>query len=97
MLLFYQPDLKETPLIINKSDGAANYTTTDLATVQYRGGDWKDSLTSLERLKDREGGLDEIVNISRYGDERGGLDELQSLATAAEAINASVWGIRRLR
>jgi tetratricopeptide (TPR) repeat protein len=29
-----------------------------LATVQYRNGDWQDSLASLEKLKTREGGFD---------------------------------------
>lgn len=35
------PELKEQPAIIQKSDGAANYTTTDLATLQYRLGQWQ--------------------------------------------------------
>jgi uncharacterized protein HemY len=34
-----------------------NYWST-LATVQYRNGDWRDSLASLERVKAIEGGLD---------------------------------------
>jgi tetratricopeptide (TPR) repeat protein len=29
-----------------------------LATAQYRNGDWRDSLASLEKLKAREGGFD---------------------------------------
>lgn len=35
------PELKEQPAIIQKSDGGANYTTTDLATVEYRIETWK--------------------------------------------------------
>jgi arginyl-tRNA synthetase len=35
------PELKEQPAIIQKSDGAANYTTTDLATLDYRIETWK--------------------------------------------------------
>ena len=35
------PALKEEPAIIQKSDGAANYTTTDLATLEYRIETWK--------------------------------------------------------
>ncbi|MEJ5237324.1 MAG: arginine--tRNA ligase [Limisphaera sp.] len=34
------PDLKDTPLIIQKSDGAFNYATTDLATLAYRIETW---------------------------------------------------------
>lgn len=36
------PELKETPAIVQKSDGGFNYTTTDLATLQFRleGGAW---------------------------------------------------------
>ncbi|MCS7089544.1 MAG: arginine--tRNA ligase [Verrucomicrobiota bacterium] len=34
------PDLKDTPLIIQKSDGAFNYATTDLATLLYRIETW---------------------------------------------------------
>jgi len=30
------PELKDHPAIIQKSDGAANYTTTDLATLEHR-------------------------------------------------------------
>src|SRR6185436_1900789 len=35
------PELKEKPAIIEKSDGGANYTTTDLATLEYRIETWK--------------------------------------------------------
>ena len=35
------PEWKEQPAIIQKSDGAANYTTTDLATLEYRVTTWK--------------------------------------------------------
>jgi arginyl-tRNA synthetase len=37
-----QPDLKEHPAMVQKSDGGFNYTTTDLATLQFRdeGGTW---------------------------------------------------------
>jgi arginyl-tRNA synthetase len=35
------PELKEQPAIIEKSDGGANYTTTDLATLEYRLETWK--------------------------------------------------------
>ncbi len=35
------PDLKAHPALIQKSDGAANYTTTDLATVAYRLETWQ--------------------------------------------------------
>jgi len=35
------PELKENPVIIQKSDGAANYATTDLATLEYRMAEWK--------------------------------------------------------
>ena len=35
------PELKEQPAIIQKSDGGANYTTTDLATINYRIETWK--------------------------------------------------------
>jgi len=34
------PELKAHPAIIQKSDGAANYTTTDLATLAYRLETW---------------------------------------------------------
>lgn len=34
-------ELKEQPAIIQKSDGGANYTTTDLATIEYRLETWK--------------------------------------------------------
>jgi arginyl-tRNA synthetase len=35
------PELKGHPALIQKSDGAANYTTTDLATLQHRLGTWR--------------------------------------------------------
>src|SRR5207249_1877975 len=35
------PQLKEHPALIRKSDGGFNYTTTDLATVAYRLETWK--------------------------------------------------------
>jgi arginyl-tRNA synthetase len=35
------PEWKEQPAIVQKSDGAANYTTTDLATLEYRIETWK--------------------------------------------------------
>jgi len=34
------PELKEQPALIQKSDGGANYTTTDLATVEHRIETW---------------------------------------------------------
>jgi arginyl-tRNA synthetase len=34
------PELKSHPALIQKSDGAANYTTTDLATLEYRLETW---------------------------------------------------------
>src|SRR4051812_4686698 len=40
VVFFDQPDLKETPMIVQKSDGAANYSTTDLATLAYRIETW---------------------------------------------------------
>jgi arginyl-tRNA synthetase len=33
-------DLRSHPAIVRKSDGAANYTTTDLATLKYRCDEW---------------------------------------------------------
>jgi arginyl-tRNA synthetase len=35
------PALKEQPALIRKSDGGFNYTTTDLATLEYRLTSWK--------------------------------------------------------
>jgi len=35
------PPLKDSPALIQKSDGAFNYTTTDLATLQYRLETWR--------------------------------------------------------
>lgn len=35
-----QPELKDHPAIIRKSDGAFNYSTTDLATLEYRLAQW---------------------------------------------------------
>lgn len=44
MVVFFEdiPELKETPALVQKSDGGFNYTTTDLATLQFRleGGVW---------------------------------------------------------
>jgi arginyl-tRNA synthetase len=40
VVFFDQPDLKETPMLIQKSDGAALYSTTDLATLTYRIDTW---------------------------------------------------------
>jgi len=42
MVVFFDalPELKAHPAIIQKSDGAANYTTTDLATLAYRLETW---------------------------------------------------------
>lgn len=42
-MVVYFPDdskLKGQPAIVQKNDGAANYTTTDLATLQYRHREW---------------------------------------------------------
>ncbi len=38
IVVFFEdiPELKENPALIQKNDGAANYTTTDLATLAYR-------------------------------------------------------------
>ena len=36
-----QPELSRHPAIVRKSDGAANYATTDLATLQYRWETWR--------------------------------------------------------
>ena len=43
MAVFFDdlPQLKEHPALIRKSDGAANYTTTDLATLAHRLEQWK--------------------------------------------------------
>ena len=35
--------LKKHPAMVQKSDGAANYTTTDLATMEYRENSWQPS------------------------------------------------------
>jgi arginyl-tRNA synthetase len=35
-----EPQVKGTPALVRKSDGAFNYTTTDLATIQYRLETW---------------------------------------------------------
>lgn len=42
MVVFFNeiPELKAHPALIQKSDGAANYTTTDLATLKYRTQQW---------------------------------------------------------
>jgi arginyl-tRNA synthetase len=36
-----EPELKQHPAIVRKSDGAANYTTTDLATLAHRLEAWR--------------------------------------------------------
>jgi arginyl-tRNA synthetase len=43
MAVFFDdvPELKEHPALVQKSDGAANYTTTDLATLEYRWETWR--------------------------------------------------------
>jgi arginyl-tRNA synthetase len=43
VVVFFEdnPTLKANPAIVQKSDGAANYTTTDLATLEYRFETWK--------------------------------------------------------
>ncbi len=43
MAIFFEdiPALKDHPALIQKSDGAFNYTTTDLATLQYRLETWQ--------------------------------------------------------
>jgi len=43
MAVFFEdiPQLKEHPALIQKSDGAFNYTSTDLATLQYRLEEWR--------------------------------------------------------
>lgn len=43
MAVFFEddPQLKDHPALIQKSDGAANYTTTDLATLAYRMQTWQ--------------------------------------------------------
>ncbi|MCS1407732.1 MAG: Arginine--tRNA ligase [Verrucomicrobia subdivision 3 bacterium] len=45
LLVFFPDDaeLKNHPAIIQKSDGAANYATTDLATLEYRSKRWQPS------------------------------------------------------
>ncbi|HUD47901.1 MAG TPA: arginine--tRNA ligase [Candidatus Baltobacteraceae bacterium] len=44
MVVFFNdiPELKEQPALVRKTDGGYNYTTTDLATLQFRleGGTW---------------------------------------------------------
>ena len=42
-LVVFHPEHKrfsKQPFIIRKSDGASNYATTDLATVEYRKNEW---------------------------------------------------------
>jgi len=41
VVFFDRADLKEFPFLIQKSDGAALYSTTDLATLRYRYREWK--------------------------------------------------------
>ncbi|MSP56544.1 MAG: arginine--tRNA ligase [Myxococcales bacterium] len=38
---FEEPSLKNSPVIVQKRDGASNYTTTDLAAMQYRVEHWR--------------------------------------------------------
>ena len=42
-VIFYEdiPELKAQPAVVLKSDGAANYLTTDLATIAYRTRTWQ--------------------------------------------------------
>ncbi len=40
-LVAWMPALSETPFIIRKSDGAFNYATTDIATIEHRLREWK--------------------------------------------------------
>lgn len=40
VVFFEHPELKSHPAIIQKSDGASNYATTDLATLSYRLATW---------------------------------------------------------
>ena len=43
-LVVFHPEHKrfaKQPFIIRKSDGASNYATTDLATVDYRNKEWQ--------------------------------------------------------
>lgn len=40
VVFFAEPDLKDHPVIVQKSDGGANYATTDLATLDYRVKTW---------------------------------------------------------
>ncbi len=40
-LVAWMPHLSETPFIVRKSDGAFNYATTDIATIEYRTREWK--------------------------------------------------------
>ena len=39
-VFFDEPDLADHPALVQKSDGAANYLTTDLATIEYRCETW---------------------------------------------------------
>jgi len=41
VIFFEEADLAEHPAIVRKSDGAANYATTDLATLEYRWETWR--------------------------------------------------------
>ncbi len=40
---FEEPSLKNSPVIVQKRDGASNYTTTDIAAMQYRIEHWNPS------------------------------------------------------
>ena len=41
VVFFSEPELKDHPAIVQKSDGGFNYATTDLATLRYRLQEWK--------------------------------------------------------
>ncbi|MEM6886195.1 MAG: arginine--tRNA ligase [Verrucomicrobiota bacterium] len=41
VVFFEEDELKDHPFLIEKSDGAALYATTDLATLKYRVDEWK--------------------------------------------------------
>ena len=43
IVCFDSKALRKHPAMVQKSDGAANYTTTDLATMEYREKNWKPS------------------------------------------------------
>lgn len=41
VVFFNDPDLKDSPMVVEKSDGAALYSTTDIATLRYRVDEWR--------------------------------------------------------